>query len=231
MNYSYTLRKGKRRSLTIQVREDASILVKAPHSISQHQIESFLNEKSRWIEGRIAKQQERLAQRPVHKFNEGEIFQYLGEGYRLKIIPPADAKKYGISLRQPLDLNGEFLLHSSKTESARKHFIKWYQNEARAILAERVGEYCSLAGLDFTTIKLSNARTRWGSCSSKGSLNFNWRIIMAPMEVVDYLVTHEVAHLKHHNHSESFWGLVEELYPGYKANRKWLKENGHRLAV
>lgn len=234
MTLRYTLKKEKRRSLTIQIKEDATVIVKAPHQLSQREIDRFLNEKQPWIEKKLAIQQQRHAQRPTHDFLEGELFSYLGEQYPLRILAPAEAKKAGLNLRSPLDLlSGQFLLHESKSDkaSAKKYFIKWYQSEARTVLQDRVEHYTQIAGLKYTDIKLSNARTRWGSCSSRGSLNFNWRIVMAPIEVLDYLVVHEVVHLRHHNHSKHFWGMVEELYPEYKGQRGWLKREGHRLGV
>ncbi|WKZ31258.1 MAG: SprT family zinc-dependent metalloprotease [Candidatus Dojkabacteria bacterium] len=231
MKLNYTLKREKRRSLTIRITENADVIVKAPHRLPQQQIDQFLEEKSGWISKKLALQQRRSGERPAHRFNEGEKFEYLGETYSLQIIPPSAVTKYGLTLREPLDLHQDFILHAEKQPKAREAFTKWYKSEARTILADRVGHFCDLAGLRHQSIKLSNAKTRWGSCSSKGNLNFNWRIIMAPMEVVDYLVAHEVAHLRHQNHSKSFWNLVGEIYPDYKQHRRWLKENGHRLEI
>jgi predicted metal-dependent hydrolase len=115
---------------------------------------------------------------------------------------------------------------TSKIDSKK---ILYYKKKIRKILEERTQYFASKYNLRFQKIRLSSARKRWGSCSSSNSLNFNWRIIFAPKEVLDYLVIHELAHTRHKNHQKQFWNLVEEMDPLYKQNRKWLKNNSYIL--
>jgi predicted metal-dependent hydrolase len=107
----------------------------------------------------------------------------------------------------------------------------WYRAQAREILAERVALYSQRSGLRCTAVNITGARTRWGSCSRRGSLSFTWRLVKAPLWVVDYVVAHEIAHLAHHNHSSRFWATVGELYPEFKLARNWLRENQARLTT
>ena len=100
-----------------------------------------------------------------------------------------------------------------------------YKEQARVLFAQRCELYASRMGVSYERIALSNASTRWGSCSPKGNLRFNWRLVMAPSEVIDYVIVHELAHLKELNHSRRFWALVEAVLPSYRASKKWLREH------
>ena len=110
-------------------------------------------------------------------------------------------------------------------------FEAWYKKQARAVITERVDFYAAKYGFEVEKIRISSARTRWGSCSAKKTLSFTWRIVMAPPEVIDYLVVHELCHLRELNHSRSYWSLVESIMPGYRSARKWLKVNGGKLKL
>jgi hypothetical protein len=110
-------------------------------------------------------------------------------------------------------------------------FEKWYKSQALAILTERTRFFAQKFGLRFGKIRISSARTRWGSCSTAGTLSFTWRLVMAPLEVVDYVVIHELAHLKVKNHSAVFWAEVAKMMPDYKRHVTWLKKNGQSLTI
>ncbi|MFC1656229.1 M48 family metallopeptidase [Patescibacteria group bacterium] len=109
--------------------------------------------------------------------------------------------------------------------------IPQYKKRARQIITERADHFSEKHNLPYKSIRLSSAKTRWGSCGPTNNLNFNWIIMFAPPEVVDYLVVHELAHTKHRHHQKSFWKLVEEIDPGYKKNRKWLRDNAYLLST
>jgi len=110
-------------------------------------------------------------------------------------------------------------------------FEQWYKAQALKVLSERVRYYAAKHGFQPGRIRISSARTRWGSCSSKGTLSFTWRLVMAPLEVIDYVVIHELVHLKVKNHSKTFWGSVAALMPDYKKYVAWLKKNGSFLTL
>ena len=147
---------------------------------------------------------------------------YLGNEYPLEIVK---------GLRTSLLLEGSFKLAESAQGEAAVEFECWYRNQARQILTERVNAYASQHNLQYKGIKITSARTRWGSCSPTGSLNFSWRLVLAPMDVVDYVVVHELAHTVFHNHSKRFWKKVEQILPDYKERRKWLRKYGLQLTL
>lgn len=106
---------------------------------------------------------------------------------------------------------------------------KRYRNAARELFSARVSHYHSLTGGNYTSITIRDQRSRWGSCSSRGTLSFNYRLIFAPLPVLDYVVVHELCHLTHMNHSKDFWNMVECIIPDYKKHKVWLREHGQEL--
>jgi predicted metal-dependent hydrolase len=107
--------------------------------------------------------------------------------------------------------------------------LNWYRKKAREQINERIKYYQPKVGVQPARITVKEQKKRWGSCSSRGNLNFNWRAVMAPSPVLDYIIVHELCHLKHHNHSREFWNLLASILPDYKNRREWLKKNGVRL--
>ncbi len=211
-----------RRTVSIQVTDDAKIIIKVPRHASKQDIEQVLEQHIRWIQNRLtrARQGKQWTQR---KFTDGEKFLYLGYLYQLKLI---DTHKAPLVLKDNV-----FYLERKYQPFARDIFEKWYRRKAAENFYNRVRIYAPLLGVEFRQLKLSSARTRWGSCSSNGNINIVWRLIMAPQWVIDYVIVHELAHLRHMNHSSSFWQLVEAVYPEYKQARNWLKQNGHYLNI
>lgn len=132
---------------------------------------------------------------------------------------------YGLSF-----YNGFYL--SKKCLKEAKHlFVRWYKNEAAAKIKERLNWYCSRSGLKYNEFNITSAQKRWGSCTSLNNLNFSWRLIMTPLEIIDYVVTHELTHLTEKNHSKRFWEKLSLLFPGFKQCKIWLKENEHLLTI
>lgn len=153
-------------------------------------------------------------------YENGESFPYLGQDYILEIMQYPSYKKPGVMTE------GERLVVlTAQTDGAsvKKAVREWYAARAAVIIPKRVRLYQSLVGENIGRICIKDVKSRWGSCSSKGNLNFNWRLVMAPIEVLDYVVVHELCHLKEMNHSKAFWALVEEILPDYKKRRKWLR--------
>ena len=148
-------------------------------------------------------------------------------------LQPAAASASPPSGRRPvLELAGErFRLAQGSQARAAEVFSAWYRQQARRVIEERVKWYATRFGLKYSAVRISSARTRWGSCSSRGSLSFTWRLVIAPLEVIDYVVAHELAHLRVRNHSPAFWREVESILPDYKVRQKWLKTNGKSLEI
>ncbi len=214
--------RSKRRSIALQVRPDGALIVRAPYLVRDSVIEKFVQEKRDWISKvqQSLRQQSELV-RPK-QFIEGEKFLYLGNEYSLHIAEDMFGK---------LLFEDRFILGARYLPKARKIFESWYRNEAFFIFTQRCQRYAQQIGVSYQGIKLSNAKHRWGSCHPSGNLCFNWRLVMGPQAVIDYVVVHELAHLKELNHSSRFWSVVEKTLPDYRVSRKWLKDNHFRLNI
>jgi len=209
----------RRKTLALIVKPDGSVIVRAPMRIPAKSIDKFIEKYADWVERKRA---EALAFRPPppRQYLPGEQFLFLGRAYPLEIVP---------GQRPPLLLNGGFKLSEAAQSRAVDVFERWYRARAKQILSERVRCYAEEHGFAYKAVRITSARTRWGSCSSSGSLSFSWRLILAPVEVVDYVVVHELAHTVFHNHSKRFWKQVEKLMPDYKERKAWLRKNGQQL--
>ena len=211
--------RSKRRTLALIVKPDGSLIVRAPLKSSEKSIKEFIEKNRDWIRKKQAQARAFVSPAPK-QYDHDEKFLYLGNQYPLEIVP---------SQKQPLLFNGNFKLAEHAQSRAPLEFERWYRARAHEILVERVQYYAAEHGFKFQGIRINSARTRWGSCSAKGSLNFSWRLILAPMESVDYVVVHELVHTQIHNHSQRFWREVESIMPDYKVRRMWLKKHGPEL--
>jgi predicted metal-dependent hydrolase len=213
--------RSKRKTLAVIVRADGSVIVRAPVRAPEKTIREFIENHTEWIQ---KKQAEVLTFRPPEpkQYRPGELFMYLGNAYPLEVVT---------GQKKPLLLEQSFQLAESAESRAKLAFERWYRVQAREILTERVNHYASQYGFPYKKIGITSARTRWGSCSANGSLNFSWRLILAPLEAVDYVVVHELVHTVHHNHGRRFWKKVETIMPDYKERRKWLRKNGPQLIL
>ena len=212
----------KRKSIALIVEPDGRLVVRAPMRISDADIKHLVKQKERWIREKQKQVKDKSTQSTQKVYKDGEEFLYLGKSYQLKIV--AD-------LNPALVLSRKFYLSRRALLKAEIVFTEWYREQARAVISERVNLYTARHGFKYRKIRITSARTRWGSCSSMGNLNFTWRLVMAPPEVIDYVVVHELAHLRVNNHSKEFWKQVERIMPDYKQRLKWLKENGGKLTL
>lgn len=212
--------RSKRKTLALIVESDGGLTVRAPLRMKDDDIRQFVMKKEKWIKRKQA-QARKDSIRP-REFVDGETFTYLGKDYPLQIVP----------VRYPaLVLNQAFKLSRDELENAESEFVAWYKKQARGVLTERVSYYAEKHGFEVKKIRISSARTRWGSCSSRGTLSFTWRLVLAPLEILDYVVVHELCHLRELNHSRIYWALVEDILPEYKAHRAWLKEHSGKLRL
>lgn len=231
MEYFYLIR-SRRKSIALIVEPDGRLTVRAPLRLPQEAIEAFVLGQASWIAARRAelrRRQERCG-RPSggRRFQPDEDFWYLGAQVPLRLV--AGQKEGLVFSGATAGEPGEFLLRRSAQPQAAALFERWYKKQARAYLSTHLEGLAARHGFHFNAWRLSGARTRWGSCSSQGTVSLNWRLIMAPPAAIDYVILHELAHLKERNHSRRFWTLLEKLCPGYKAQRQWLKDNGECLA-
>ena len=213
--------RSSRKTLALIVKSDGSLIVRAPLRTSEKSIREFIEKNRGWIEKKQAKA---LATRPPapKQYFAGEMFMFLGNTYPLEIV---------MGQKKDLLLDAHFKLEESAQSEAALAFERWYREQARQILNERVDFYACQHNFQYKRIGITSARTRWGSCSVTGSLNFSWRLIMAPLAVVDYVVVHELVHTIFHNHSKKFWHKVGTVMPDYKEHRIWLRKNGTQLLI
>jgi len=216
----HKLVRSKRKTLALIVETDGSLTVRAPLRMKEADIQRFVKEKQGWIKRKQTQVQEVAL--PPHQYVDGEKFWYLGEEVPLRIIQNG---------RPALVLDTVFKLTKSTQPQAESIFTAWYKAQARTLLTARVSYFARKFGFEPAKIRISSARTRWGSCSTKGTLSFTWRLVMAPLDVIDYVVVHELCHLKELNHSRAFWLQVESILPDYKVKRAWLKKHGGRLVL
>lgn len=213
--------------MAISITPASQVIVLAPRFLNEDKIKSIVKNKSRWI---LEKQNyfKRLSEQyPPKEFVSGEQILFLGRKYRLKLRSNEEG------FRMLPVLSGRrmsIFIDNQNNPEDRKQRIKntianWFADKAEKIVGQRVKRYANLLGVKPTGIKIREQKKQWGSCSKSGILRFNWRIAMAPISIIDYIVVHELTHLKVQNHSADFWRLVSLVVSDYQNRRKWLREN------
>ncbi len=219
----YELKKSARRTTSIYIERNGSITVLAPESYDMDRIEEILEARRSWIYKNLAEWEDLNRTRVEREFVNGEGFPYLGSTYRLQLV---DNATDDLILK-----NGTFQLRRSALSCARDKFIEFYKTKARHRLPKPVEQYARMMGLEPSGIRVQELKNRWASCSANGTLNFHWRCMMAPISALDYIIVHELAHLKHPNHTLEFWYAVEKVLPDYQQARGWLRFYGAGLGL
>ncbi len=226
----YILKRTSRKSIGIAIDKTGVVTVSAPNRVTEASINEILIKKSPWITDKLTKIKEQYSEIVSSRsFINGETLPYLGKLIKIEIREDKQLKKPIVRLS-----DDSFVVYCDGKVDAEKikdSFKLWYLEQFQKILKERVHLYSQRLGVKPGRITIREQKTRWGSCSSKGNLNFNWRLVMASPEVLDYVVIHELCHMKHMNHSNNFWALVQNICPRYKEYRKWLKDNGIKLSI
>jgi len=222
------IRSLRRKRVAIRVSE-GKVQILAPKRLPENDAKNFLDKNISWVQKKLREQATTTPYRPK-EYIDGEIFSYLGEDYFLNI---AYAKKPAVMARdnQLFVFIRDTLDISKRKQKIHQQLRIWYWQQAEQELRKKSQDYAQKLAVQFQSISIRQFKSRWGSCSVKGDIQYGWQIILAPHPVVDYLVVHELSHLKHHNHSPRFWRLVESIIPNYKACRNWLKVYGHLLRI
>lgn len=227
----YKIVRSKRKTISIKINEQGELIINAPYFISNKTIFQFITKHSDWIISTKEKVKESISKYRNKKFVDGENYLILGEVHKLKLMDP---EHFSETIKLDF-VNKNILLNSNCQSSAKTILINFYKELAYEILESRVKRYLLLyksifnEELTYTRIRLSDAKGRLGSCSPHGILSFSWRIIQAPIDVVDSVVVHEIVHLKEKNHKKNFWLKVLAMKCTYKSNLKWIKENWFQL--
>lgn len=222
---AYTLKRCKRRTIGMKI-DSRGLTVRIPSRESLHWVESVLRNKADWVVEKLDEWKTRKSNELV--WEERAIFPLLGEPWRLAatatgVMQMTQATvKTGFEDRQ-MQLPLPSVLTARQIE---KIVMEWYRNKALTCFSERIELYADKLGVALPQLRLSRARTQWGSCHARGVVHLNWRLIQMPLNLVDYVVAHELSHLIEMNHSPAFWRTVGRVYPDYVAARQELKRLG-----
>ena len=228
----YTLFKTKRKTIEITVDRNGEVKVSAPFRISEKQICEVVQKKADWIVKKVNEVRERNSNLVCRQFVSGEKFLYLGKEYTLEIVEKDLSKAEVLMQEDTMAVYiSQGLSEESRKQAIKEALIKWYRQRFAEIVKERIEKYSLQLKVAPCKVVIKDQKTRWGSCSKKGNINLNWRLVMAPIDIIDYVVVHELCHLKFMNHSKDFWNLVKSILPNYTEGREWLKVNGNRLGI
>lgn len=217
-----------RRSISLEVK-GGQVVMRAPKGATHQELESFAFSKCAWVLAKMAEQKKLLEEVPSYDFKTGTLLPLLGKQLRLEVA-------FGTRAMVQRQEENLFVLVSSRSKlpvaaQVKKLVEGWYRNEALSLLTQKTYDLCSQQALTCRSVTVRDTRTKWGHCTAQGHIQYNWKIILAPMSVVDYLVVHEVCHLKHHNHSRTYWKYIEQVYPQFESERRWLRDEGFRLVL
>jgi predicted metal-dependent hydrolase len=211
---------SRRKTVELAVERDGRLTLRAPVGTKTKLLESFVMQKRAWVYRKLAEKQALRPPVPAKEYVSGESFPYLGRHYRLLLVNEQDV---------PLRLTeGRFRMQRSTAEGRREEFVRWYQRHARQWITKRVESFASRLGVVPAEVVIRDLGHRWGSCTSRGKVNLHWASVLLPPSIVDYLIVHELAHLREPNHSPRFWAAVERAMPDYRDRKRWLAVNGER---
>jgi predicted metal-dependent hydrolase len=216
------VRSPRRKTLTISVERDRRVIVHAPEKMSEDDVRALVDKKRQWILGKLRHPQKYQTRRhpPGKEVVNGESAPYLGRDYRIEIRETASGE---------VELSDLFVVPASHQIRRRAALREWYIARAEETILDRVDQHARALGVSFKRARIVDNRYRWGSCTVNNNLNFNWRLIKAPMFVIDYVVLHELAHLIEANHTSRFWSIVRSNTATMDKAKAWLKEHGQVL--
>jgi len=219
------IKSSRRKTMALKVK-DQNVAIHIPSLLPISVAQDFIDKKSLWIQAKLHQQSQQVV---IEKqFEQGERFILLGKPYSLSLQQAAS--------KPTLSLSGDNIvchlqLDKKKQSAIRAAFITWYKQQATNYLHARCNQLSKQTGLSAKSIEVKTYRARWGSCTLSGDIQFNWKLIMAPPDVIDYVIIHELCHTRHHNHSANFWQLVARCMPDYQTRRNWLKMHGYSLEL
>jgi len=219
----HVVRSSRRKTMALSIK-DAEVTVRIPARLPMKHAEDFVFSKRRWISQQLARQQPA----PAHEYRNGESFLYLGNSYTL-LVQNATEKNQVKLLDSQLLLSTKAL--DPSPEAKARQLMRWYKEQAESYLQERCQQLVTSTRLTPRSVTVKSYKARWGSCRISGDIQLNWKLIMAPATVIDYVIVHELCHLKQHNHSPAFWQLVKTLCPDFQTQRLWLKQHGSQLTL
>jgi predicted metal-dependent hydrolase len=212
-----------RRKKTASIKiEDGVAKVVVPEDLSDERIAAIIRQKDTWIREKLF-QLSQITPNKTKEYVSGEAFSYLGKNYKLRINEGKEEVKL---------LGSYFNIHTPNTldqDKIRQQLVVWFSEHAKDKLRERSIRYSKILNVTPQDIAVEDFKSRWGSCRPSGEIVYNWRVIQAPSGIIDYIVVHELCHLKHPNHSALFWSMLTKYIPEYEVSKQWLKDNNSKL--
>ncbi|MGJ7537844.1 MULTISPECIES: M48 family metallopeptidase [unclassified Variovorax] len=227
---AYEFKRGKRKTIGFLVGAEG-LSVRAPRWVALRDVDAAIHEKSDWILRKLTETQQRHARVEATRieWKDGAGFPFLGEPVVMRLDPKHGFASVGGTLDDAVEEGGPRVLRLAVAQNAESSQIRdaaqaWLMRQARKLFIERLDHFAPLLGVQWQKLSLSNASTRWGSASADGSIRLNWRLIHFRLPVIDYVVAHELAHLRVMDHSHRFWETVESVVPDYDLLRRQLKD-------
>jgi predicted metal-dependent hydrolase len=228
-NVAIRVRRTQRRhTIGVTVERDGSVIAAVPIGVSLGEVERQLRSRELWLHSALTRRTALTPSAPAKQYVSGEGFSYLGRAYRLRVLRGIVNEPQIPDLRL---FQGMFHLRGDCTHKGRGCFIRWYSKRAENWLAERMPRLQRRVGVEARRVAVMDLGFRWASCSENGRLNFHWRTILLPSDLIEYIVLHELCHLLEHNHTQRFWSLVRRADQNVERKERWLKENGSRFNI
>lgn len=214
----YEIVRSNRKTLALTIDSEARLVVRAPMRLGEDVIRDFIKKKARWIIDKQRQVSDYGTKQSAFILEDGENVLYFGKSYAIlrKAV-------------QEVMIEGNFLLVPENM--TLEGFAEWMKAQGETVISDRVDYYSNLMGVKYASVKMSEAKRRWGSCGVSNSLNFAWRLVMCPQSVIDYVVVHELSHVTYKDHSEKFWTRVATVMPNYKEAQDWLRLNRKLMEV
>lgn len=223
LNLDYRLLRSKRKTIGFLI-DDDGLRVTAPRWVTVAEIESAIASKQQWIFRKINEQRERSVRRlqPPMEWRDGATLPYLGLDITVRV---ADASNAGVRFDEAMRELQVSLPASASEQQLKDRVQGWLQSEAKRVFAERLAIYAEKLGVSFKSFSLSSASTQWGSCTADGRIRLNWRLMHFALPNIDYVVAHELSHLREMNHGPQFWATVQSVLPEFESARKALRDH------
>ena len=215
--------KSNRKTVSIFVERDGSVSALVPDSLENETIKEVLSSKSYLIHKNLAEWEQLNERQVLREYVSGQSFLYLGRNYRLKLVDD--------TLGELVFKQNTFFMGRSEVRSGEAYFIAFYKKKLELKLKNLIPIYENRLGVKASDFKVMDLQNRWASCTKKGNVNFHWKCAMAPIDVMHYIVAHELAHLIHMNHNAAFWNAVDKVVPNYSESLNWLKYNGAGMSL
>jgi predicted metal-dependent hydrolase len=217
------IQKSVRKTVSIFVERDGSVSARVPEKLSDEEIRDILKDKEYQIFKNLAEWTQLNENAVEREYVNGQSFLYLGSNYRLKLV--------GEKLENVQFKRNIFFLSKEDKYKAKELFIKFYKDKLNSKIHPIIERYKNQLGVEPNQIKVMELQNRWASCMTNGNVNFHWKCAMAPIDVLHYIIVHELAHLIHNNHTQAFWNEVDKILPNYDEQVNWLKVNGVGMSL